>query len=361
MYSDELTLSLEGKLTLYTLSSTIEKLRDIKIYKKVVIDLNGVTYLDSGACVYLLSLRDRHKDKSIEILTPPNSNSSKLLELVKNQRNKYTREYKEISKKPLEELGKKVYSLLVELVSYITFLGKIFTYKFQELFDLKNMRYKEIAFNINESAIKAVGIVAITSFLIGLVIAYQAAYQLKTYGANIFIVDMVGLSVLRELSPVITAIVVAGRSASSYTAQIGAMKITQELDAMQTMGFDPIRFLVIPRIIALMITLPLLIFVSDIVAIIGGMVVANVNLNISTTLFIDRFYDAIALKHFIIGIAKGPFFAFLIATIGIYRGMMVKDDTQSIGFNTTKSVVEAIFAVIICDAIFSILFTKLGL
>lgn len=359
MHNDKLTLSLEGELTLYTLPKTIEKLKDISLYKKVIIDLNNITYLDSGACIYLLDLRD--KNNNIEIFIPPSSNSSKLLDLVENQRKKYTREYKEISKNLLEDFGKKIYFLLVELVAYVTFLGKIFTYKFREFFDLKNIRYKEIAFNVNESAIKAVGIVAITSFLIGLVIAYQAAYQLKTYGANIFIVDMVGLSVLRELSPVITAIVVAGRSASSYTAQIGAMKITQELDAMDTMGFDPIRFLVIPRIIALMITLPLLIFVSDIVAIIGGMVVANINLNISTTLFVDRFYDAIEVKHFIIGIAKGPFFAFLIATIGIYRGMAVKDDTQSIGFNTTKSVVEAIFAVIICDAIFSILFTKLGL
>jgi phospholipid/cholesterol/gamma-HCH transport system permease protein len=203
--------------------------------------------------------------------------------------------------------------------------------------------------------------VALTSFLIGLVVAYQSAYQLKLYGANIFIVDMLGISVLRELSPLITAIVIAGRSGSAFTAQIGAMKITQELDAMGTMGFDPYRFLVIPKIVALMIMLPVLIFLSDMMAVIGGMVVANIDLGITTDMFLDRFKDVVAIKHFLVGIFKGPFFAFLIASISIYRGLLVKDDTQSIGLNTTKSVVESIFAVIICDAFFSIAFTNLGI
>ncbi len=166
---------------------------------------------------------------------------------------------------------------------------------------------------------------------------------------------------LRELAPLMTAIVIAGRSASAFTAQIGAMKITEELDAMRTMGFDPYVFLVLPRIIALMIAMPLLIFVADVMSLFAGILVANFDLGISPQLFLDRFGEAVAAKHFFIGIAKGPFFAFLIASIGVYRGFMVKDDTQSIGFNTTKSVVEAIFAVIICDAIFSILFTNLGI
>ena len=172
---------------------------------------------------------------------------------------------------------------------------------------------------------------------------------------------MLGISILRELAPLITAIVIAGRSGSAFTAQIGAMKITEELDAMRTMGFDPYIFLVLPRIIALMIVMPLLIFVADIMGVIGGMFVANIDLHITTQLFLERFNEVVAFKHFFIGLIKGPFFAFLIATIGIYRGMMVKDDTQSIGFNTTKSVVEAIFAVIVCDALFSIAFTNLGI
>lgn len=214
---------------------------------------------------------------------------------------------------------------------------------------------------MNESAIKALGIIALTSFLIGLVVAYQSAFQLKIYGANIFIVDMLGISILRELAPLMTAIVIAGRSGSAFTAQIGAMKITQELDAMRTMGFDPYAFLVLPRILALMITMPILIFVADIMGVFGGMIVALLDLEITPQLFLERFNEVVAAKHFFIGIGKGPFFAFLIASIGVYRGLVVKDDTQSIGFNTTKSVVESIFAVIVCDAVFSILFTNLGI
>ena len=172
---------------------------------------------------------------------------------------------------------------------------------------------------------------------------------------------MLGLTMLRELAPMMTAIVIAGRSGSAFTAQIGAMKITEELDAMRTMGFDPYLFLVLPRVIALMITLPILIFLADIAGMLGGMLIASVDLGITVELFIDRFNDVIAAKHFFVGIVKGPFFAFLIASIAIYRGMMVKNDTQSIGYNTTKSVVEAIFAVIVCDALFSIAFTHLGI
>ena len=139
------------------------------------------------------------------------------------------------------------------------------------------------------------------------------------------------------------------------------MKITEELDAMRTMGFDPYYYLVIPRIVALMISLPILIFIADVAGLFGGMLISNTQLGLSFGLFIDRFGEVVDVKHFLIGEFKGPFFAFLIATIAIYRGFKVKDDTQSIGKNTTKSVVESIFAVIVCDALFSVIFTNLGI
>ena len=172
---------------------------------------------------------------------------------------------------------------------------------------------------------------------------------------------MLGISILRELAPLMSAIVIAGRSGSAFTAQIGAMKITQELDAMKSMGFDPYAFLVLPKVIALMLTLPILIFIADIMGMLGGMIVAHIDLGISMSLFLDRFHEVVKAKHVFIGLFKGPFFAFLIASIAIYRGFMVKDDTQSIGVNTTKSVVESLFAVIVCDALFSIAFTNLGM
>ncbi len=359
---DKLSLKFRGELTLYNLTKhkkRIELLKKRRV-EMLTIDLLELTFLDSAASIFINNLEKKINPAHVELLCQ-NRVVIDMLDLVKKQR-PYCQKIEERKKRSfVEKIGENYYKNYFSFLSFMAFIGELFANKMSLLASYKNIRYKEIAFEINESALKAFGIVALTSFLIGLVVAYQSAYQLKLYGANIFIVDMLGISVLRELSPLITAIVIAGRSGSAYTAQIGAMKITQELDAMQSMGFDPYKFLVLPKIIALMITLPILIFISDIMAIIGGMVVANLDLGITIEMFMDRFSDVVALKHFLVGITKGPFFAFLIASIAIYRGLLVKDDTQSIGFNTTKSVVESIFAVIICDAFFSIAFTNLGI
>jgi len=359
---NHLTLKFKGKVTLYHVAKydkILNRLTTTSV-KNVTIDLENVSYLDTTAAIFIYNIEKKFSSKEVT-LKCDNQNYLSTLALVKSNISNY-KEYatpQEIT--PLEKVGKCFYEYYAGFIAFVEFFGKLFATHLNYLTSLKNIRYKEIAFEINESAIKALGIVALTSFLIGLVIAYQSAYQLKLYGANIYIVDMLGISIFRELAPVITAIVIAGRSGSAFTAQIGSMKITQEIDAMRTMGFEPFAFLVLPRILALMITMPILIFVADIMAILGGMIVANIDLSISPELFLDRLSRVVAAKHFFVGIAKGPFFAFLIASIGIYRGLIVKDDTQSIGFNTTKSVVEAIFAVIVCDAIFSIAFTNLGI
>ena len=364
--NSKLSVKFSGELTLYTISQLQKQTDKLEIndVNSIVLDLNSVEYLDTAAAIYIVNLEEECNSKSIATtLSCSNETILSTLELVKMQRIstrlEETQENK--SRSLLEKATLKVNNWLVGFSSFVGFLGRLFITKLYYLKSYKNIRYKEIAFEINESAFKALGIVALTSFLIGLVVAYQSAFQLKIYGANIFIVDMLGISILRELAPLITAIVIAGRSGSAFTAQIGAMKITEELDAMRTMGFDPYIFLVMPRVIALMIAMPLLIFVADIMGIMGGMIVSYIDLGITTELFIDRFREVVAAKHFFIGILKGPFFAFLIATIGIYRGFVVKNDTQSIGFNTTKSVVESIFAVIVCDAAFSIAFTNLGI
>jgi phospholipid/cholesterol/gamma-HCH transport system permease protein len=356
-FSSELTLQ-----HLTTVQHEIERssLRDIT---EIVFDCKELDYIDTSAALYINRYIQKLQKYKIEYkflhLKPLHKETLNLV--AKNMQEVQDINYtpKEITF--LENIGKKSYYFIDGLRSFLYFFGRLFSSNIRSIISIKSIRFKEIAFEINESAIKALGIIALTSFLIGLVVAYQSAYQLKIYGANIFIVDMLGISIFRELAPLITAIVIAGRSGSAYAAQIGAMKITQELDAMETMGFEPFRFLVLPRIIALMITMPILIFVADIMAIFGGMLIANIDLHITPSLFIDRLNEVVAVKHFIVGIIKGPFFAFLIASIGIYRGLMVKDDTQSIGFNTTKSVVESIFAVIVCDAIFSIAFTNLGI
>jgi len=358
------SLNFEGEVTLYTLHTYELELKNhsLRNIDKIIINLHAVTYIDTAGALFIKSWQEFFVLEGVECeVLCDEPKSLQTLALAEQKKVDMKTLLKPKQESLLERIGILFVGYYVGFMGFMSFFGKLVFTKLHYLRSPKNIRFKEIAFEINESAIKALGIIALTSFLIGLVVAYQSAYQLKIYGANIFIVDMLGISILRELAPMMTAIVIAGRSGSAFTAQIGAMKITQELDAMRTMGFDPYIFLVMPRILALMLMMPLLIFVADITGVLGGMIVANIDLNISVDLFLDRFHEVIAAKHFFIGILKGPFFAFLIASIAIYRGLRVKDDTQSIGFNTTKSVVESIFAVIVCDALFSILFTNMGI
>jgi phospholipid/cholesterol/gamma-HCH transport system permease protein len=364
-HNNKLLLKITGELNVYHVAALQREVETLSFsdVKEITLDLQKLSYLDTTGALYLNRLYNKLQKRDIKVIFLfADEEQEATIDLVRKNIGEADALLNEKEKATfLESIGKLFYNYYIGFVSFVHFFGRLFISNLRYLTSIKYIRFKEIAFEIYESAIKALGIIALTSFLIGLVVAYQSAYQLKIYGANIFIVDMLGISIFRELAPLITAIVIAGRSGSAYAAQIGAMKITQELDAMRTMGFEPFRFLVLPRIIALMITMPILIFVADMMAIFGGMLIANIDLHITPSLFIDRLNEVVATKHFVVGIIKGPFFAFLIASIGIYRGLMVKDDTQSIGFNTTKSVVESIFAVIVCDAIFSIAFTNLGI
>lgn len=260
----------------------------------------------------------------------------------------------------VEKIGENTVDIYTQIVDFIRFIGEMFYAIFHTILHPREMRLKEMVYHIHQSGFNALLIVGLTAFLVGMVIAYQGAVQLAKFGADIFIVDTVAISMTRELGPMITAIVIAGRSGSAYTAEIGAMKITEEISAMRTMGFDPFSFLVLPRLFALMIALPLLIFFADIMGIIGGAFASYMELGISPTMFIDRLYEVLEVKHYLLGMLKGPIFAFVIATIGCYRGFGVSDNTESLGLQTTSSVVNGIFLVIAFDALFSVIFTELG-
>lgn len=209
--------------------------------------------------------------------------------------------------------------------------------------------------------VEAMPIVGLISFLIGVVIAYQGVDQLRTFGAEIFVVDLVGISILRELGILLAAIVIAGRSGSAFTAQIGAMKLNEEIDAMRTLGLDPIEVLVLPRVLALVIMLPALAFFADMLGLLGGMLMSWINLGIPPELFISRLASRVAWTHYLIGIIKAPFFALTIAVVGCHEGLLVEGSSTSVGRHTTLSVVKAIFLVIVLDAFFSIFFAAVDL
>lgn len=245
-------------------------------------------------------------------------------------------------------------------IRVIGFFGEILYAWFASFLKPKNIRLKATLYCIQESLIKAIGIVALACFLIGVVIAYQGSIQLKQFGASLLIVEMSSMLTLREMAPIITAIIIAGRSASAFSAEIGMMKATQEIDAMRVMGFDPITFLVLPRMLALCLVLPLVVFIADLFGLLGAMLVCQLQLGIGTEQFVERFLQMVDMRHFWVGIAKAPFFGLIISFIGCFHGFIVAKDTRSIGVHTTKSVVESIFLVIAFDAICSVIFTEMG-
>ena len=261
----------------------------------------------------------------------------------------------------LARFGRNAWEGLLGALGLLSFLGANATALMRALAHPRRIRWRSILYNLQTAGVAALPITGLLSFLLGIVIAYQGAEQLRRVGANIYIADLVGLSMVRELSPLITAIIVAGRSGSAYAAQIGTMKVTEEVDALRTIGIGPLDLLVLPKVIALVIALPLLTVYTDIMGVLGGMVMARAQLDVSFSTFVDRLDDAVSLTSFLIGIGKAPVFAVIIALVGCYQGFQVNGSAESVGHQTTKSVVQSIFLVILVDALFSIVFSWLKL
>jgi phospholipid/cholesterol/gamma-HCH transport system permease protein len=218
-----------------------------------------------------------------------------------------------------------------------------------------------VAFNIRSAGLNALPIVGLLAFLLGVVVAYQGAGQLRTFGANIFVVDLVGLSMLREFAPLITAIIVAGRSGSAYAAQIGTMVVTEEMDGMRTIGIEPQELLVLPKLLALVIALPLLTVFADALGLAGGMLMAQVKLGVGYSEFIERLSKAVAVNDYLVGVLKAPVFAAIIVVVGCFQGFRTEGGADGVGRQTTRSVVWSIFLVIVVDAAFSVVLSALDL
>jgi phospholipid/cholesterol/gamma-HCH transport system permease protein len=332
--------------------------------ESIVLDLGGIESIDTGSMVFFISVRERLKRKRKLFVRHVPAEFCRMFRLVKRFTHPVALPHVRPYEKALNlitDIGRSSADMLQDFLLFLDFLGQSTIAAFHMTMHPSTFRFKETATNIHKAGTTALPIIALSIFLVGIVIAFQSAVQLQKYGANIFIVEMIGISIPRELAPLITAIIVAGRSGSAYTAQIGVMKITEEIDAMKTMGFEIFRFVVLPRMIAMMIALPLLIFFADIVGIYGGLLVAKVQLDITPAQFLERLHEEVDVRHYLVGLFKGPFFAFIIAAIGCFRGFQVSGNTESIGRYTTISVVNAIFLVIAMDAIFSVIFTELDI
>lgn len=243
----------------------------------------------------------------------------------------------------------------------MAFTGEVATKFGGSILQPSRFRFAAIVRHIDETGLRAMPIIGLLGFLMSMVISYQAAIQLQKFGASIFTIDLTVISLLREMGVLITAIMIAGRSGSAFAAEIGVMKLREEVDALRTMGIDPIETLVLPRVIALLITLPLLTFFANILGLVGGSVMAQTFLDIPLTQYIARVEYAATPTMFFVGMIKAPVFAFLIAIICTYQGMHVTGSAESVGRLTTVAVVQSIFTVLLVNALFSILFANLGI
>ena len=261
----------------------------------------------------------------------------------------------------VRHVGAGAADVAAETRALVSFLGLVVATLGHAVVRPGRIRFVSLVHHIEQVGLNAIPIVGLLSFLIGVVMAYQGATQLRQFGAEVFVVNLIGISVLRELGVLLTAIIVAGRSGSAFTAQIGSMKVNEEVDAMRVLGLDPIEILVLPRLLALMISLPFLAFFADMMGLAGGALMAWVTLDISPLMFIERLNEAVGMWTFWVGIIKAPVFAFLIALVGCFEGMRVEGSAESVGRLTTRSVVEAIFLVIVVDAVFSVFYATVGI
>ena len=259
----------------------------------------------------------------------------------------------------INRLGKSAYEAFHASAELMSFIGQTLVTWFRVLTRPSHFRWTSTVHHMEEAGLDAIPIIGLMSFLIGAVVAFMGAKILRMFNADIFTVELVGISVLREFGVLLTAILIAGRSGSAFTAQIGSMKIREEIDAMRVLGIDPMEALVLPRVIALVIMLPSIAIIAAGLGIIGGALVAALSMDISLALFNARFQEAIPINHFWAGLIKAPFFAFVIAIIGCFQGMEVEGSAESLGQRTTLSVVQSLFLVIVIDAFFAMFFLEI--
>lgn len=331
--------------------------------RRISVDLGAVETMDTAGA-YLIARWLRHaasQGATIDLRTANPAHGALIRRVELAQRAPLARPAHSALARLAFRVGRATIGLGQVAANLLGFFGLVSVTLGRTLVRPQRLRLTAVFAHVERIGLHALPILGLLSFLIGVVLAYQGADQLRYYGAEIFTVNLLGVSILRELGVLLTAIMVAGRSGSAFTAEIGTMKVNEEVDAMRTLGLDPIEVLVLPRIIAMAITLPLLTLYASLMSLAGGALMAMIVLDISLTQFLTQLREALVVTTFWVGMVKAPVFAFLIALVGCFEGLQVTGSAESVGTHTTKSVVESIFLVIIADAAFSILFSALGI
>ena len=327
------------------------------------IDISALTRIDTAGAWLLVDLQQQASADGINVvLTGASEAQAQLIDVVRHSLapTGSAQPKAKTLVDQIELLGRMVVRGFRKAAELISFLGQVVGTMAGIVIRPRRLRLTSLVHHCQEVGLNAVPIVALMAFLIGVVLAFQGAAQLRQFGAEVFVVDLIAISVLRELGILLTAIIVAGRSGSAFTAAIGSMKMREEVDAMRTIGLDPVTILVVPRVLALMIMLPALGFIADISGLVGGAVMSWIELGVSPAVFQSRLVSNTDVWHFGVGTIKAPFFALIIGIIGCFEGLKVGGDAESLGRLTSTSVVLSIFMVIVVDAMFSIFFAIVG-
>lgn len=359
------TFNIEGHWEYHKLDQYIKQIEHFfeqtKNDPKVIFDFTNAKEIDSSGIVLIIKFLTLYKRKNINV------EIQNITEKHQDMLDLYNENYvhvdiineNETTSNKLQDLGKNVLKTSENFMHFTYFTGRLFSMFFYLLLHPSQIRFKALINQMDIAAIQILPIIALALFLVGFVTAYQGADQLNNFGAAIIVIEMSTMSMFREIAPFLAAVIVAGRSASSYTAQIATMKISEEISAMRTMGLDVDIFLILPRVLALIFVMPLLVFFADMASLAGEMVIVKYHLGISYSQFLDRIYEYVEIRHIMLGLLKAPLFGLLIAIIGCYRGLQVRSGTD-IGKYTTKAVVDSIFWLIIVNAMISLLSIELG-
>ena len=355
-------LRLSGAWRLGSLPEIVDALDALTLPPQLSVDGNAVTEIDTAAALALLNQLQRSGvDASTVALTGFSPNEMRIVEQVRRRLAEINAPISKHRLGLIAQIGRHALTTRDNIAGHLTYVGMVFDGLLRGTLSPTEVRVRELTVQLEQVCLNAIPVVSLVTLLIGVVVAYLLGLQAEQYGANIFVVDGVAIGATREFAPIIVAVIIAGRSGAAFTAQLGSMRLNEETDAMRTLGLSPLDVLVMPRVFALMIALPLLVFVGDIMSLVGAMLIAGPMLDITPTTFLARLQDNLAIKHVFVGLAKAPVFALVIATIGCRMGMTVERDTRALGMATTSTVVQSIVAVILLDAAFAVLFQELGI
>ena len=360
---DAPSVALGGAWTLAHIGAVEPRLRALAPRGAVTLDLGQIERIDTiGAWLIHRTLRDWTARGVTTRLANASVDAGRLIEQV-GKADVACQVHAETGSafvRRLESIGRGVVGALHTLGNFLAFLGKTLVTLGQTIVSRRSLRWNAVVHQMDVVGVNALGIVGLLSFLVGIVLAQQGAVQLRQFGAEVFVVNLIGRSTVRELGILLTAIMVAGRSGSAFAAQIGSMKLNEEIDAMKTIGLSAFEVLVLPRLIATALMMLLLGFYGSMMAILGGGLFCWVSLNIPPVTFVARLQEVVPLADFWIGLIKAPVFGVIIAVTGCFQGMQVTGNAESVGQRTTMAVVQSIFLVIVLDAFFAVFFTALG-